>query len=78
MHYKTPDLGKSLADVLTHADSFTAALGASAKVTQPGKASDNLVAQVADGIDGDGDELQIERRNPFSAEGEKTGFYLRR
>ena len=37
MHYKTPDVSKSLADVLAPADGFTAALGASAKVTQPGK-----------------------------------------
>jgi L-ascorbate metabolism protein UlaG (beta-lactamase superfamily) len=37
MHYKTPDVSKSLADVLATVDGFTAALGASAKVTQPGK-----------------------------------------
>ena len=37
MHYKTPDVSKSLADMLATADGFITALGASAKVTQPGK-----------------------------------------
>lgn len=34
MHYKTPNVSPSLANVLATADGFTTALGASAKVTQ--------------------------------------------
>lgn len=37
MHYKTPALSASLADVLSTADDFIAAIGSTAKVTQTGQ-----------------------------------------